>query len=163
MLKILLQEDKQLSNQMTGTLDDFARLVAEVNHKWWIDLKNKCPQCINGIGFTGIAVPNNREICKKCKGQGYLPLDRNIGEMLMLVTSELAEAMEGHRKNLQDDKLPQYKMFDVEIADAVIRLFDIAGHLIPNFAEIFHAKMLYNSHRADHKIESRLSENGKKY
>jgi len=53
----------------------------------------------------------------------------------MLTTSELAEALEGDRKNLMDDKLPQYKMFDVEIVDTFIRLFDIAGHLIPNLGD----------------------------
>lgn len=30
----------------------------------------------------------------------------NVGERLMLCVSELAEAMEGHRKGLMDDKLP---------------------------------------------------------
>lgn len=46
---------------------------------------------------------------------------------IMLVISEIAEAMEGHRKNLMDDHLPQFKMFDVELADALIRLLDLAG------------------------------------
>lgn len=45
----------------------------------------------------------------------------------MLVVSELAEAMEGCRKDLMDDKLPHHKMFDVELADAMIRLLDIGG------------------------------------
>lgn len=91
------------------------------------------------------------------------PLKRNVGELLMLVTSELAEALEGDRKSLMDDKLPQYKMFDVEIIDALIRLFDIAGNLIPNASEIFEAKMNYNASRIDHKIEHRLTDQGKKY
>lgn len=46
---------------------------------------------------------------------------------MMLVTSELSESMEGCRKNLMDDKVPQYRMFDVELADAMIRLLDLAG------------------------------------
>ncbi len=91
------------------------------------------------------------------------PIQRNVGELLMLVVSELAEAMEGHRKELMDDKLPHYKMFDVEIIDALIRLFDIAGNLIPNAAIIFDEKMNYNLVRADHKPENRLKEGGKKY
>src|SRR5579859_2660339 len=72
-------------------------------------------------------------------------LERNIGEMLMLVTSELSEALEGHRKNLMDDKLTQYKMYDVEIADALIRLFDIAGAMIPDIGYILVNKLEFNA------------------
>lgn len=52
------------------------------------------------------------------------PLQANYGEKIMLAISELSEALEGHRKNLQDDKLPHRKMIEVELADAVIRTFD---------------------------------------
>lgn len=48
-------------------------------------------------------------------------------ELLALVHSELSEALEGDRKNLMDDKLPHRSMFEVELADAVIRAYDIAG------------------------------------
>lgn len=54
-------------------------------------------------------------------------LDRNMGEMLMLVVSEIAECMEGERKNLMDDHLPHRRMAEVELADAIIRIMDIAG------------------------------------
>lgn len=46
---------------------------------------------------------------------------------MMLIVSEFAEAMEGHRKGLNDDHLPEFKAFDVELADAMIRLLDLAG------------------------------------
>lgn len=52
---------------------------------------------------------------------------RNRGECLMLVVSELAEAGYGHQNKLFDDKLPHYPMFDVELADTLIRIFDLAG------------------------------------
>jgi len=55
------------------------------------------------------------------------PLQRNKGELLMLVITEFAEAVEGIRKNLMDDHLPHRKMEEVEMADAVIRLLDYAG------------------------------------
>lgn len=91
------------------------------------------------------------------------PIQRNVGELLMLAVSELAEALEGDRKNLQDDKLPQYKMFDIEIVDCFIRLFDIAGGLIPDLGEKFEAKMRYNAMRHDHTVEGRKTAEGKKY
>ena len=39
------------------------------------------------------------------------------GERFMLMVSELAEALEGDRKSLADDKLPQYPMIWVELPD----------------------------------------------
>lgn len=53
-------------------------------------------------------------------------LERNRGELLMLVVSELSEAMEALRKDLWDDKLPHRKGEEVEMADAYIRLLDYA-------------------------------------
>lgn len=52
-----------------------------------------------------------------------------VGEMLMLIVSEVSEAMEGHRKGLADDKLPHRPMVEVELADAIIRIADLAGAL----------------------------------
>lgn len=52
---------------------------------------------------------------------------RDVYECLQLVSTELAEATEGERKNLMDDKLPHRIMGEVELADALIRLFDLAG------------------------------------
>lgn len=91
----------------------------------------------------------------------YKELQFSVPEKLMLIVTEVAEGMEGFRKNLQDDKLPQYKMLDVELADALIRIHDLAGALKIPLGEIVAAKMAFNAERADHKIENRLQENGK--
>lgn len=91
------------------------------------------------------------------------PLKRNRGELLMLIVSEIAEAMEGERKNLMDDKLPHRPMAEVELADALIRIFDYAGGFGYDIGGAFIEKMAYNSTRADHKPEERLKANGKKF
>lgn len=88
---------------------------------------------------------------------------RNMGELLCLVHSEISEAMEGHRKGLQDDKLPHRKMIEVELADAVIRIMDIAGAHGMDLGGAIVEKLIYNAGRADHKIENRLKVGGKKY
>lgn len=55
------------------------------------------------------------------------PIERNKGEMFMLIVSEVAEAMEGERKGLMDDKLRHRRMAEVELADVVIRVADMAA------------------------------------
>jgi NTP pyrophosphatase (non-canonical NTP hydrolase) len=54
--------------------------------------------------------------------KGFWDEKRNIGEALMLIVTELAEAMEAHRVQDQDN-------FREEIADAFIRLLDLCGGL----------------------------------
>ena len=88
---------------------------------------------------------------------------RNVPELLCLVHSEISEAMEGYRKNLPDDKLPHRSMFEVELADCMIRMFDIAGAHNLDLGGALIEKLNYNQNRADHKIENRLKDDGKKF
>lgn len=88
---------------------------------------------------------------------------KNVPTLLMLIVSELGEAMEGHRKNLNDEHLPEFKSIEVELADAVIRIFDMAGGMNYRVAEAIVAKLEYNKNRADHKPENRAQQNGKAY
>lgn len=89
--------------------------------------------------------------------------DRNVGELLCLIHSEVSEAMEGHRKGLQDDKLPHRSMFEVELADTLIRIFDLAGAHNLDLSGAVEEKIEFNKQRADHKLENRLKDGGKKY
>lgn len=82
---------------------------------------------------------------------------------LMLVVSELAEAMEGDRKGLKDDKLPHRDMKEVELADAVIRIFDLAGAYSMDLGDAIAEKLEYNKNRPDHKKEAREAAGGKTY
>lgn len=82
---------------------------------------------------------------------------------LMLTVSELAEAMEGDRKNLKDDKLPHRDMREVELADAVIRLFDMAGAFGMDLGGAVAEKLAFNQIRPDHKKENREAVGGKTY
>ena len=61
-----------------------------------------------------------------------------------------------------DSHLRQYNSLTVELADAVIRIFDIAGGLGLNLAGAIQDKLEYNKNRADHKKSNRLKDNGKK-
>lgn len=89
--------------------------------------------------------------------------NRNVGELLMLVVSEVAEAMEGNRKGLMDDKLPHRSMLEVELADTVIRIMDMCGGLGLDLGGAIREKLEFNKTRKDHTIEHRKSTNGKKF
>ena len=88
---------------------------------------------------------------------------RNIGELLCLIHSEISEAMEGARKGLMDTHLKHKSMMEVELADAIIRIFDLAESKGFNLGETIYEKLEYNRSRADHKIKNRLKEGGKKF
>lgn len=101
------------------------------------------------------------------KAKGFWDKERNVGELLMLVTSELGEAMEAHRKGKltkkhqldyffasQDysDKMDMFKenvkdTFEDEIADAVIRLLDLSAGLGIDLEKHINAKVRYNETR----------------
>ena len=115
------------------SLNDMARQFHADNEKWWTD------------PYTGER------------------LNKNKGEMLMLIVSEISEVMEAERKNLMDAHLPHRRMAEVEMADAIIRIMDYAGAYDFDLDGAVVEKREYNRTRKDHTIEARLSANGKKW
>ncbi len=152
--RLIMKEAMEQSITQSSALNELARICHEENKKWWLDLTKRCLTCITKQDSVG---------CADCGGTGYCQKDRNVGELIALCHSELSEALEGHRKNLMDDKLPTRKMFDVELADLLIRVFDLCGGLKINIGEVFVQKMAFNRHREDHQIEQRLQPEGKSY
>jgi NTP pyrophosphatase (non-canonical NTP hydrolase) len=114
-------------------LNDLANKVHKSNYRWWMD-------SISG-----------------------LPIQRNKGELLALIHSEISEALEGERKDLMDDHLPHRKMAEVELADAVIRIMDYCAGFGYDLQGAFDDKMEYNARRQDHTHEARNKVGGKKF
>ena len=112
----------------------------------------------NGLNESSkIILKNNIE-------KGFNNPNYNIGELLMLITSELGEALESHRKGKFSDwssfeeELAQLGEFDSfkkhikdsfedEIADAIIRLLDLVARLDIDIEKHINAKVEYNKSR----------------
>ena len=118
--------------------------AASVNGHWWTDMA------------TGADLRN------ECRAGTRLG-KALIAEKLCLIHSEVSEAMEGHRKGLFDDKLIRRPAIEVELADAVIRICDLAGALGLDLGGAIAEKMAFNANRPDHKLENRQAADGKKY
>ena len=114
------------------------------------------------------------EIYENNKAKGFWDNERNVGEMLMLVTSELSEALEADRKGKEANIAEfDYEMqnpsitpaieenafknafennikdsFEDEMADAAIRIFDICFGLGIDIEFHIEQKLRYNKLRA---------------
>lgn len=97
------------------------------------------------------------------KESGWHDKPREVGTMLALIHSEVSEAMEGFRKDLNDDHLADRKMAEVELADAIIRICDLAGREGMDLGGALVEKLIYNTQREDAKPENRAKKNGKKF
>lgn len=110
------------------------------------------------------------KIYNNAKDKGFWDQERNIGEALMLVVTELAEGLEAHRSaskiklvdkmvakgmnEMNDDEFKEHfalmvkDSFQDEMADAIIRILDLCGGLDIDIDWHIAAKMRYNSTRA---------------
>lgn len=114
-----------------------------------------------------------KQAYEMAKNNGFWDTERNVPEMLMLVVSEVAEALEALRKDqradpfiaeisyndlehLNDQSKELWKKsfedsikstFEDEIADVAIRLFDLCGGLGIDLEKHIEMKMKYNSMR----------------
>ena len=121
--------------------------------KWWqfdkkIELSNErglTPREEERIVSPRPSRPNTlnslaKNIAKWREEKGFITGWENMPEKLMLVVTELSEAMEAYRK---DDK----KNFNEEIADTIIRLCDIVGSLGIDIEDEIEKKMAINKDR----------------
>lgn len=78
----------------------------------------------------------------------------NFAEKIALIHSELSEALEKHRKTLgkglpdvPDEHCSEFGGITIELADAVIRILDLAGKMDLPLGEAILAKMNFNRSR----------------
>lgn len=128
-----------------------------------------CPECRGtGYEFQDMGKKYNGDKCLECNGTG-INQNKNIGELLMLVVSELSEALEAHRKCKTSNGLLEIyekesanpcvidcsaifehlikNSLEDELADAVIRIADMCGYLGIDLEKHIELKMKYNATR----------------
>jgi NTP pyrophosphatase (non-canonical NTP hydrolase) len=96
-------------------------------------------------------------------GQSVKDNPLHFSAMCSLIHSEVSEAVEGDRKSLSDEHLPHRPAREVELADAVIRIMDLAGGYDLDVAGAIVEKLRFNAQRIDHKIVERRKQHGKTY
>lgn len=74
---------------------------------------------------------------------------RNIAEILLNIHCEISEAAEVARDDItkSDEKIAGYSAFEIELADAVIRIMDLAQAMELDLARAIEAKTAYNRNR----------------
>lgn len=81
-------------------------------------------------------------------GKGFWDEYNSIGEKIALIHLELSEALEALRlPRTYDRNCPEFSNFEIELADAVIRILDLATHEGVRISKAIKAKMQYNETR----------------
>lgn len=97
--------------------------------------------------FADIVNEKCEEIHDEAKAKGWWEEDRNLGECIALMHSELSEALEADRTDMRDNHLPERMGLEVELADCVIRIFDLAGAYNMDLGGAIEEKIAYNRNR----------------
>lgn len=89
-----------------------------------------------------------RSVHENAKDKGFWDKDRNNGEALCLIHSEISEALEALRSdNAPDKHLSEFLGVEIELADAVIRIMDLAHGRNWRVGEAILAKHEFNKTR----------------
>ena len=102
--------------------------------------------------FIAIWKAVSKVVHDMAEDKGFWPAqkaDRNFGEGLALIHSELSEALEGMRTgNPESKKIPGFSQVEEELADVVIRLMDLCVGLQMDLPKAILSKIRHNAKRA---------------
>lgn len=149
LLKEPVTSNSFLNNkQIISNLDELAQVINQNNKDkgFWVNPIMDSLDRLNSLIY-------NEETQKelsilKTQIEKQLPNGRNKGEMIALMHSELSEALEGLRKDLNSDHIPELTAEEEELADLLIRILDYAGGYKLRLGTAVVSKLNYNKQRA---------------
>lgn len=97
--------------------------------------------------MTGICLAHKNAVAKGFWDNADHSMIAKAGR-LMLMVSELGEACEAQRKNIEkSEHIPEFTGEEEELADVIIRIFDYAGQYKLRLADAILTKIEYNESR----------------
>lgn len=79
--------------------------------------------------------------------KGFWDEERNVGELIALIHSELSEMLEAYRHGNKRSEHINASAVEEEMADVLIRLFDMAVGMVQNLPRATMLKMAFNRTR----------------
>ena len=97
------------------------------------------------VDVTNMMAGHVHDIAKR---KGWYDKERNPLELLCLIHSEISEACEAFRHgNPPSDQVPEFSHAEIELADAVIRILDMAAHYEWDIGGAIRCKIEFNQSR----------------
>jgi hypothetical protein len=132
----LLQLCAVLAASVAGRV--FAGCAAAIFEAARDDLRGERPMQISDLMDEANATAREK---------GWWDDERNYGECIALMHSELSEALEGMRKPGPSDKIEGFTAVEEELADTMIRIADFSKQRQLRLVEAIAAKLQFNKGR----------------
>ena len=126
---------------------DFAKQVLQLPDKGYLNTRDMC-----------ILFKYSRPSIHVAAKEGLLPAPVTISDRENATTKAKVNNFNKGRQYPRKTDINQWR-----VADAVVRIFDLAGAYNLDLAGAIVEKMAYNAQRADHKRDARDSVGGKRY